>query len=144
MFNAWIVWMVHKYWLCLVFKWGYRCIFWVYPVCKWWKSQSLWYWMNFPVQKSCPMLVVLNNFFTLMLHAFFWIVLQMERWIDDIAGFINNIIGSVLELSNNNSIFLGLLVRQEESLYVINATKEDHKQDIMIFCFNHLKLWIEN
>jgi hypothetical protein len=36
----------------------------------------------------------------------------MEKSIDDIAGFINNIIGTdVFELSNNNSNSLGLLVR---------------------------------
>jgi hypothetical protein len=66
-----------------------------------------------------------------------------ERSIDDIAGFINNNIGPVLKLSSSNSNLLGLLVRQYGSLYEINATKEDHRQDIIAWCFNHLKLWIK-
>jgi hypothetical protein len=48
-----------------------------------------------------------------------------------------------LELSSSNSNLLGLLVRQDGSLYEINAAKEDHKQDIIALCFNHLKLWIK-
>jgi hypothetical protein len=67
----------------------------------------------------------------------------MERAIDDIAGFINDNIGSVLKVSSSNSNLLGLLVRQDGSLYEINATKEDHKQDIIALCFIHLKLGIE-
>ena len=38
---------------------------------------------------------------------------------------------------------LGLLVRQDESLYEINAAKEDHKRAIIALCFNHLKLLIK-
>jgi hypothetical protein len=38
---------------------------------------------------------------------------------------------------------LGLLVRQDASLYEINAAKEDHKRDIIASCFNHLELWIK-
>jgi hypothetical protein len=65
-----------------------------------------------------------------MLLPNFRIVFQLERSTDDIAGFINNIIGTLFELSNNNSSSFGLLARQEE---------EDHNQDIIAFCFNHLK-----
>jgi hypothetical protein len=68
---------------------------------------------------------------------------QMERSIDDIAGFINNNIGSVFKLSSSNSNLLGLLVRQDGSLYEIHAAKEDHKWDIIELYFNHLKLWIK-
>jgi hypothetical protein len=38
---------------------------------------------------------------------------------------------------------LGLLVRQDGSVYKINAAKEDHKRDMIALCFNHLKLWIK-
>jgi hypothetical protein len=63
----------------------------------------------------------------------------MERSIDDNSGFINKNIGSVLELSSS----IGLLVRQDGSLYESNAAKEDHKQDIIALCFIHLKLWFK-
>ncbi len=67
----------------------------------------------------------------------------MERSIDIIAGFINDNIGSVSELRSSNLNLLGLLVRQDGYLFEINAAKEDHKQDIIALCFNHLKLWIK-
>jgi hypothetical protein len=38
---------------------------------------------------------------------------------------------------------LSLLVRQDGSVYKINAAKEYHKRDIIALCFNHLKLWIK-
>jgi hypothetical protein len=65
----------------------------------------------------------------------------MERSIDDVAGFINNIIGPLFQLSNNNANSLSLLVRRDGSLYENNAAKEDHKQDIIAFS---VKLWIKN
>jgi hypothetical protein len=57
----------------------------------------------------------------------------MESSIDDIAGFINDIFGSIFGLSNNNL----------SPIYENNAAKEDNKQDIGALCFNHLKIWIE-
>jgi hypothetical protein len=44
-------------------------------------------------------------------------VFQMKRYIDDIAGFIDNTLGSVFELSNNNLTPLALMVRQGGSFY---------------------------
>jgi hypothetical protein len=45
---------------------------------------------------------------------------------------VSNILGSEFELSNNN---LNLLYEKND------AAKEDHKQDIIPFYFNHFKLW---
>ncbi len=66
----------------------------------------------------------------------------MERSSDDIAGFINNNIRSVLKLSISKLNLLGLLVRQDESLYKINAQMRT-KKDIIALCINHLTLWIQ-
>jgi hypothetical protein len=66
----------------------------------------------------------------------------MERSTDDITGFINNIIRSVFKLSSSNSNPLGLLIRQDGSLYKIIAAKEDHKKDIIALSVTHLKLWL--
>jgi hypothetical protein len=77
-------------------------------------------------------------FFIFMPHPNFPIVFQIEKSIDDSAAFINNILGSEFELRNKNSSPLGLLVRQDVSFYDIDATKEDHKQDIIELSSNHL------
>jgi hypothetical protein len=42
-----------------------------------------------------------------------------------------NVLGSAFKLSSSNLNPLGLLVRQDGSLYEINAAKEDHKQASM-------------
>jgi hypothetical protein len=52
---------------------------------------------------------------------------QQVGSIDDTAGFINNIIGSVFKLSSSNLNLLGLLVRQDESLYKTNAQMRTKK-----------------
>jgi hypothetical protein len=46
------------------------------------------------VQKNCPMLVALKTIPHLHVASYFRIVFQMERSIDDIAGFINDMVGS--------------------------------------------------
>jgi hypothetical protein len=76
-----------------------------------------------------------RQFFLIFIsHPNFRIVFQMERSIDDSAGFISNILGSVFKLINNNWI----------PFYENIAAKEDHKQDIIASSFNHLKILIES
>jgi hypothetical protein len=75
------------------------------------------------------MLLVLDNFSSFSCH-----ILTFE-----------NVLGSAFKVSSSNLNPLALLVRQDGSLYEINAAKEDHKQAIIALRFkHHLKLWIKN
>jgi hypothetical protein len=68
----------------------------------------------------------------------------MERSIYDIAHFINTSLGSAFKLSNSNSDPISVLVTQDGSLDEINAAKEDHKQNIIALCSDHLQIWIKS